>query len=95
MRLITKVALGAAALVTATAATFPHGIGDVFGRDVETIEQRQALKLCQARNPAFMRFLASDRDQCLRQMRPVSGTLVTFSGVWSKPDREHMRPVEN
>jgi hypothetical protein len=91
MKLIYKIALGAAALVTATAATFPHGIGDVFGTYPESVEQREALKLCQANNPAFLRFLASERDQCYRQMRPVTGMPATFSGVWSKPDRGHMQ----
>ena len=89
MKMITKIAFGAAALVTATAATFPHGFGEMFGAN-ESIEQRQALKLCQANNPAFLRFLASERDQCYRQMRPLAGMPATFSGVWSKPDRTHM-----
>ena len=90
MKLITKLAFSAAALVTATAATFPHGIGDMFGTYPESIQQREALKLCQANNPAFLRFLASERDQCFRQMRPLAGMPATFSGVWSKPDRTHM-----
>jgi hypothetical protein len=90
MKLITKFAFGAAALVTATAATFPHGIGDMFGTFPQSIQQREALKLCQANNPAFLRFLASERDRCFRQMRPLAGMPATFSGVWSKPDRRHM-----
>ena len=39
---------------------------------------------------AHVRFLASDRDECYRQMRPV-GMNAAFSGVWSKPDRQHMQ----
>lgn len=90
MKLITKLAFGATALITATAATFPHGIGDMFGSYPDGLRQREALKLCQANNPAFLRFLASERDRCFQQMRPLTGMPATFSGVWSKPDRAHM-----
>jgi hypothetical protein len=91
MKLIHKFALAAAVLVTATAATFPHGIGEVFGTAPDTVQQREALKLCQTDNPAFMRFLASERDECFRHMRPLSGMPATFTGVWSKPDRARMQ----
>jgi len=91
MRLFTKLALGAAAMLTATAASFPHGIGDLyFGTYPDDMRKREALKLCQQNSLSFVRFLASDRDECYRQMR-VLGMPRTFSGVWSKPDRRHMQ----
>ena len=91
MRLINKFLLGAAALVTATAATFPHGIGDIYlGSYPQDIRKREALKLCQEENLSFVAFFASDREQCFRQMRSL-GMASSYSGVWSKPDRQHMQ----
>jgi hypothetical protein len=90
MRLVNKIALGAFAVLTATAASFPHGIGDMYlGTYPQDILKREALKICQENSQSFIRFLASDRDQCYRQMRTV-GMPAAFSGVWSKPDRQHM-----
>jgi hypothetical protein len=95
MRLINKVLLGAAALVTATAASFPHGLGDMYlGTYPQDIRKREALKLCEENSQSFVRFLASDRDQCYRDMRGV-GMASTFSGVWSKPDRQHMQVAQD
>ena len=91
MRLISKMLFGAAALATATAASFPQGFGDKYlGTYPRDLRQQQALRTCQQEGPSFIRFLASDRDQCYREMRPV-GMTAGFSGVWSKPDRRHMR----
>jgi hypothetical protein len=91
MRLISKVFLGAAAVTLATAASFPHGIGDLYlGTYPSDIMKREALKVCQQNSLSFVRFLASDREECYRQMRSLGGMPATFSGVWSKPDRERM-----
>lgn len=96
MRLINKMLFGAAALVAATAATYPHGISDVYlgNTNPSDLRQQEALKLCQQGNMSFVTFLASDRDQCYRQMRNF-GMTARFSGVWSKPDRLHMHVAQN
>jgi hypothetical protein len=94
MRLFNKMLFGAAALATATAASFPHGFSDlasVYSRD---ILKREALKTCQQESRSFVSFLASDRDQCYREMRGA-GMASTFSGVWSKPDRAHMQVAQD
>ena len=91
MRLITKALLAAAALVTVTAAGYPRGISAMYGNGThpQELRKREALKVCQQESPSFVAFLASDRDQCYREMRGV-GVTAGFSGVWSKPDRKHM-----
>jgi hypothetical protein len=94
MRLLNKVLLGAAALATATAATFPLGFGEGGSSFPGNILKREALKTCQQESRSFVSFLASDRDQCYREMRAV-GMANTFSGVWSKPDRAHMRAAQD
>ena len=95
MRLFSKLCFGVIALATATAASFPHGIGDIYlGTYPQDILKREALKTCQANSLSFVRFLASDREECYRQMRPV-GRPETFSGVWSKPDRQHMQAAQD
>ncbi|HVH81134.1 MAG TPA: hypothetical protein VM782_17180 [Stellaceae bacterium] len=91
MRLINKMLFSAAALVMATAATFPNGLGDKYlGTYPQDLRKREALKLCQQESRSFVTFLASDREECYRQLRPV-GMTAGFSGVWSKPDRKHMQ----
>jgi hypothetical protein len=95
MRLINKMLFSAAALVTATAASFPQGLSDRYlGTYPQDLRRQEALKLCQQESQAFVRFLASDRDQCYREMRPV-GMTSGFSGVWSKPDRGRMQIASN
>ena len=95
MRLIGKMFFGAAAMVTATAASFPHGIGDMYlGTYPQDMHRREALKVCSENSLSFVRFLASDREQCYREMRPV-GMPSTFSGVWSKPDRARMQVAQD
>ena len=90
MRMFSKIVISAAAMLSATAASFPHGIGDMYlGTYPQDVMKREALKICQENSMSFVRFLASDRDQCYRQFRTV-GMPATFSGVWSKPDRQHM-----
>jgi hypothetical protein len=95
MRFISKACLGAFAVMTATAASFPHGIGDMYlGTYPQDIMKREALKLCQENSLSFVRFLASDRETCYREFRSI-GMPATFSGVWSKPDRDHMTVAQD
>jgi hypothetical protein len=95
MRLFHKMLFGAAALVSATAASFPHGLGDMYlGTYPQDIHKREALKICREESQAFVSFLASDRDECYREMRSV-GMASSFSGVWSKPDRKHMQVAQD
>jgi hypothetical protein len=92
MRLINKMLFGAAVVVAATAASYPHGLSDMYlgGAYPHDLRKQEALRLCQAESMSFVSFLASDRDQCYRQTRSL-GMVATFSGVWSKPDRERMK----
>ncbi len=92
MRLISKMLFGATAVVAATAASYPHGISDMYlgGVYPHDLRKQQALKLCQQQNMSFVSFLASERDRCYREMRGL-GVTATYSGVWSKPDRQHMQ----
>ena len=90
MILSNKLLLGATALVIATAASFPPELGDHYlGTYPQDIRKQEALKVCQ-NNPEFVRFIASDREQCFARMRVV-GMPGAYSGVWSKPDRAHMQ----
>jgi len=89
MKLYGKVLLGAAALLTATAASVPSQLGDLYyGNYPSDLRKREALDLCAAHSPGFIRFLAGDREDCYRQMRGAS-VATHYSGVWSKPDRAH------
>ncbi|HWD57721.1 MAG TPA: hypothetical protein VG308_05540 [Stellaceae bacterium] len=92
MKAVNKMLLGAVALVTVTAASYPRGISDMYlnGTHPQDLRKQEALKLCQQESLSFVSFLASDRDQCYRQMRGL-GMTASFSGVWSKPDRKHMQ----
>jgi hypothetical protein len=92
MRAFGKRVFGAAALLTVTAASYPHGFTDMYvnGTYPQDIRKREALKICQQQSMAFVSFLASDREECYREMRSV-GMVSTFSGVWSKPDRKRMQ----
>jgi len=76
MRLISKMLFGAAALVTATAASFPHGFGDMYLGSTypRDLRKQQALKLCQQERMSFVAFLASDRSAY------TTGTIVTIDG---------------
>ncbi|HXY98768.1 MAG TPA: hypothetical protein VEI03_02125 [Stellaceae bacterium] len=89
MKTSTKLLLGAVAVLTATAASAPAQLSDLYnGTYPSTLRQREALDLCAAQNPSFVRFLASDREQCYHQLRGM-GVAANYSGVWSKPDRAH------
>ena len=89
MKMITKIALGAAAVVVATAASFPGPLTDFYrGTFPNDLRKREALDACAAQNSSFMRFLASDREDCYRQMRGIGAT-ANNSGSWSKPDHSH------
>ena len=96
MRLMHKMLFGVTALAAATAATYPQGLstmylGNAYPND---LRKQEALKLCQQQSPAFVSFLASDREQCYRDMRGL-GMKATFSGVWSKPDRLRMQVAQD
>jgi len=89
MKLVTKVALGAAAVALATAASFPGPLTDFYrGTFPNDLRSRQALDFCAAHNASFLRFLASDREDCYRQMRNLAAA-ANNSGTWSKPDWLH------
>jgi hypothetical protein len=90
-----KLMLGGAALLIATAASFPQEIGDRYlGTYPQDIRKREALKVCQENSLEFVRFFASDREACFTRMRVV-GAPGSYSGVWSKPDRSHMTVAQN
>jgi hypothetical protein len=94
MRFIPKILLGVAAIAIATAASFPHGLAVLyFGAAPQDIRQAEALKLCGA-DPSFVRFIASERDECYRQMRAI-GMARSYTETWSKPDRAHMQVSPN
>lgn len=89
MKMISKIALGAAAVVVATAASFPGPLTDFYrGTFPNDLRKREALDACAAQNASFLRFLASDRENCYRQMRGIGAT-ANNSGSWSKPDHNH------
>jgi len=95
MRTFSKLVLGAAAVVTATAASVPGQLGDFYhGTYPTSLRQREALDTCAAQNQSFIRFLASDREECYRQMRGVNAA-ANYSGMWSKPDRMHPQFAQN
>ena len=89
MKMISKLAIGAAAVVVATAASFPGPLSDFYrGTFPNDLRKREALDACAAQNASFLRFLASDRENCYRQMRGIGAT-ANNSGSWSKPDHNH------
>ena len=89
MKMINKIALGAAAMVVASAASFPSQLSDLYrGTFPNDMRKREALDACAAQSASFIRFLASDRADCYRQLRSV-GIASNYSGSWSKPDRAH------
>ena len=95
MKIIGKIALGAAAVVVATAASVPGQFGDLYrGTYPSDMRKREALDACAAQSASFVRFLASDREDCYHQMRGL-GVAVNYSGVWSKPDRSHPDVASN
>jgi hypothetical protein len=95
MKMLGKIALGAAAVAVATAASVPSQFGDLYrGTYPNDLRKREALNACAAQSAAFVRFLASDRENCYQQMRGL-GVAANYSGVWSKPDRSHPDMASN
>jgi hypothetical protein len=85
MTLVKKIVMGAAAALLASAASFPHELAEIYQSSYPTdAVKRDALRLCQQNSGAFVRFLASDREDCYRSMRVAVGD---NTGVWSKHDR--------
>ena len=80
MKLRYKVLLGFAAVGVASAASFPNE----FGLSTTTWRQREALSLCQQTNSTFVRFLASDRENCYSRMRTA---IELRTGMWSRHNR--------
>jgi hypothetical protein len=92
MTLAQKLVLGAAAAVLASAASFPHEIAAIYHGSYPTdAHKREALALCQQNNASFIRFLASEREECYARMRTVVGD---NTGVWSKHDRANLHLAE-
>ncbi|HEX5318454.1 MAG TPA: hypothetical protein VFW46_04815 [Stellaceae bacterium] len=88
MRLAQKLVLGAAAALLASAASFPHEIAAIYKHSYPTdARKRDALQLCQQQSGAFIRYLASEREDCYARMRIAVGD---NTGVWSKHDRSTM-----
>jgi hypothetical protein len=80
-----KIALGATALLLASAASFPHELAAIYQLSYPTdARKRDALQLCQQNSGSFIRFLASEREDCYARMRVAVGD---NTGVWSKHDR--------
>jgi hypothetical protein len=94
MRLFGKIMFSVTALAAATATTYPQGLENMYFGGPPDLRKQEALKLCQREDASFVSFLASDREQCYREMRNI-GTNATFSGVWSKPDREHIQSAQD
>src|SRR5689334_13133331 len=95
MKMISKMALGAAIVMVASATSFPGPLSNLYGGTYPNdMRKRDALEACAAQDASFIRFLASDREECYRQMRGV-GAPANYSGVWSKPDRSHPVVAQN
>ena len=88
MTLAQKLVLGVAAAVLASAASFPHELAAIYQGSYPTdARKRDALQLCQQNSLSFIRFLASEREDCYSRMRATVGD---NTGVWSKHDRSTM-----
>jgi hypothetical protein len=94
MKILPTLMIGAAAVVVATAASYPDQVGLYRNTSSNSLRQREALNTCAQQDPSFVRFLASDRENCYRQMRGVT-VAANYSGVWSKPDRAHPQLAQN
>ena len=81
-----KVLLGVGAVAMATAASFPNEVG-AFYLGPTSWNQREALTVCAQHSSTFIRFLASDRENCFSRLR---NAISERTGVWSRHDRsEH------
>jgi hypothetical protein len=85
MTLVKKVVLCGAAVLLATAASFPHELAAIYqsSHPVDA-SKREALQLCQQQSGSFIRYLASEREDCYSRMRVAVGD---NTGTWSKHDR--------
>jgi hypothetical protein len=83
MRFRYKALLGAAAVAVAGAASFPNELGALY-LGPTSWQKREALSICQRANATFVRFLASDRDNCYSLLR---NALDERTGLWSRHDR--------
>jgi hypothetical protein len=83
MRLRFKILLGFGAVAMASAASFPNELG-ILGPT--SWQKREALSMCQQTNSSFVRFLASDRENCYTRLRTAATGGRT--GLWSRHDRE-------
>lgn len=92
MTLVKKIGLCGAAVVLASAASFPHELAAIYQSSYPTdARKREALQLCQQNSGSFVRYLASDREDCYRSMRVAVGD---NTGVWSKHDRSAMHMAQ-
>lgn len=75
-----KVLFAVAAVAVASAASSPNR----FGLGPATWQEREALSMCQQTNSTFVRFLASERDDCYSRFRSA---VDEHTGLWSRHDR--------
>ncbi|HEX3864003.1 MAG TPA: hypothetical protein VHY35_20150 [Stellaceae bacterium] len=90
MKIRYKVLLGTAAVVVASAASFPNEVG-AFYLGPTSWQKREALSMCQQTNSTFISFLESDRDNCLSRLRTAGGER---TGLWSRHDRSTQKLAE-
>ena len=87
MRVGYKLLLGAAAIGIATASSFPGEISALYRSSFPSEwTKRQALAVCEQTNATFVRYLASEREECYSRMRNTAA-LGDRTGMWSRHDR--------
>jgi hypothetical protein len=92
MTLARKFVLGTAAVLLAGAASFPHQLAALYRDSYPSdARKREALAQCQLTTPSFIRFLASEREECYARMRTLVGH---HGGTWSKPDRHDVHVAQ-
>jgi hypothetical protein len=92
MTLAQKLVLGGAAILLAGAASFPGEIRALYQGSYPTdARKRDALAVCQLNSPSFIRFLASEREECYARMRAAIGE---HTGTWSKHDRSNLHVAQ-
>jgi len=83
-----KLVLGGAAILLAGAASFPRELRSLYlGSYPSDARKRDALATCQLNSPSFIRFIASEREDCYARMRTAVGD---HTGTWSKHDRSNL-----
>ena len=75
-----KVVTAVAAVGIASAASSPNQ----FGLGPASWQQREALSVCEQSSSTFVRFLASERDDCYSRLRSA---VDEHTGLWSRHDR--------